>query len=479
MADFGRSLVWFRRDLRASDHSALAAAMSQSSRGVIGLFVVDAAFWKQHHEAGVKIDFWLRNLAALKHRLETLGVPLKLIDTTSAPALPEAIVALARRLECDTLHFHREYEVNEVARDRAVRAHCLEAGIKVCAYHDRVILPPGSLRTGAGTPYGVFTPFRCAWEKLVAHTLDRVLPEPVAQPNLGIASDALPDAVIGFASHVPLESAYTLYPAGEAAAHARLQRFIRTAAPAYVDGRNVPSHAGTSGLSPYLAAGVLSPRQCLEAASRASNGRPFTTEGISTWISELCWREFYTHLLCDYPRLSRGRPFKLATEAIEWRTSESDFIAWCEGKTGFPIVDSAMRAFNSTGFMHNRLRMIVAMFLTKDLLIDWRRGEQFFMKHLIDGDLAANNGGWQWSASTGTDAQPYFRIFNPTTQSETYDPKGKFIRQWLPELAHLDDKTLHDPHVRGAHLSVTTYPRPIVNHAKARLRAIATFKAIK
>ncbi len=479
MTDFGRSLVWFRRDLRASDHSALSAALEHSTRGVVGLFVVDAAFWQQHHEASIKVDFWLRNLAALKARLEALGIPLKVIDTAHAPTLPEAVVALARRLECDTLHFHREYEVNEVARDRAVRAFCLEAGLKVCAYHDRVILPPGALRTGSGTPYGVFTPYRRAWEKVVAHNLERVLPEPAAQTPLHIESDTLPDAVAGFTSHVPLGEAATRYPAGEEAAHAKLKRFMRTAAPAYVEGRNVPSREGTSGLSPYLAAGILSPRQCLEAACKASNGHPFATEGISTWVSELIWREFYTHLLCDYPRLSRGRPFKLATDAIDWRDSEVDFRAWCDGKTGFPIVDAAMRALKGTGFMHNRLRMIVAMFLTKDLLIDWRRGEHFFMTHLVDGDLSANNGGWQWSASTGTDAQPYFRVFNPTTQGETYDPDGSFIRKWLPELAHLDNKTLHDPHARGAKLSATVYPRPIVNHAEARLRAIATFKAIK
>jgi deoxyribodipyrimidine photo-lyase len=246
----------------------------------------------------------------------------------------------------------------------------------------------------------------------------------------------------------------------------------------YGEHRDCPAVRGTSILSPFLAAGVISPRQCLQAAVAAARSSATDAHGAATWISELTWRDFYTHVLVGFPRVSKNRPFRLKSDSVMWRSSDADLAAWKSGRTGYPIVDAGMRQLNQTGWMHNRLRMVTAMFLTKHLLIDWRVGEQYFMRNLIDGDLAANNGGWQWSASTGTDAAPYFRIFNPFTQSSRFDPDGKFIKTFCPELTRLPVQSLHDPQKLSEHLhrSKIDYPCCIVDHAVARDRALRAFK---
>jgi deoxyribodipyrimidine photo-lyase len=251
---------------------------------------------------------------------------------------------------------------------------------------------------------------------------------------------------------------------------------------AYKDQRDFPAINGTSTLSPYLAVGAISPRQCLAAAVECNAGRTHDGQpGCDTWISELVWREFYKHILVGFPRVNKHRAFREETEELPWNDDDDQFQAWCDGRTGFPIVDAAMRQLRQTGWMHNRLRMVVAMFLTKDLFIDWRRGEQFFMQHLVDGDLAANNGGWQWSASTGTDAAPYFRIFNPISQSRKFDPHGAFIRRFLPEIAHLDDDAIHEPYGDDAPLLTTklAYPRPMIDRELSRERVLKAFSELK
>ena len=247
---------------------------------------------------------------------------------------------------------------------------------------------------------------------------------------------------------------------------------------AYGNARDFPALNGTSALSPYLACGAISPRQCLAAATAADGQRlQAGRAGPTAWITELIWREFYRHVLVGFPRVCRNRAFKVQTDRIRWRRDEDDFGSWCAGRTGVPIVDAAMRQLLETGWMHNRLRMVVAMYLTKDLFIDWRQGERFFMTHLVDGDFASNNGGWQWAASTGTDAAPYFRIFNPISQSRRFDPDGTFIHRYCPELADLGGRAIHDPAAlpppaRGA----IDYPDPIVDHTRARARVMAAFR---
>jgi deoxyribodipyrimidine photo-lyase len=248
---------------------------------------------------------------------------------------------------------------------------------------------------------------------------------------------------------------------------------------AYHTTRDLPALEGTSQLSPYLAAGVISPRQCLLTAVSQNEGQISGAPGPTTWISELTWRDFYTHVLVGFPRVSRHQPFKQKTAAIRWRTNQDEFDAWCQGQTGYPLVDAGMRQLNQTGWMHNRLRMVTAMFLTKHLLIDWRWGEKYFMQRLIDGDLAANNGGWQWSASTGTDAVPYFRIFNPFSQSQRFDPQGTFIKKYCPELTDVPAAALHDARRLGQAVRERglVYPPLLVDHKFARQRALAEFKA--
>ncbi|MFX8624819.1 FAD-binding domain-containing protein, partial [Acinetobacter baumannii] len=269
-----------------------------------------------------------------------------------------------------------------------------------------------------------------------------------------------------------------LWPVGESYALEQLDQFVEDSVSHYKVERDFPHVHGTSKLSPYLNIGILSVRQCLQALFRNQHGNfHLDNEGQQTWLDELIWREFYQHILFDFPYVSKHLPFKKGTQKIKWNHNPEQLKAWQTGQTGIPIVDAGMRQLLQTGWMHNRVRMITAMFLCKNLLIDWRIGEQWFMQHLIDGDLAANNGGWQWCASTGTDAVPYFRIFNPISQSQKFDPNGDYIRKWVKELAHLDNKSIHDPYSSKINLSLN-YPKPIVDLKETRLKAIETFKHI-
>ena len=263
---------------------------------------------------------------------------------------------------------------------------------------------------------------------------------------------------------------------GEQHALTLLDQFIDEHLTDYKTARDLPALSGTSQLSAYLNIGVISIRQCLQALFRQQHGHfEIQSEGQQTWLDELLWREFYQHVLFDFPQVSKHQPFQAATKRIRWRDDPIALKKWQQGQTGIPIIDAGMRQMLATGWMHNRVRMICAMFLSKNLLIDWRKGEQWFMQHLIDGDLAANNGGWQWCASTGTDAVPYFRVFNPITQSQKFDPDGEYIRQWIPELAQFDHKTIHEPYAKHQALSAD-YPQPIVDLKMSRLRAIEAFK---
>ncbi|MBL0926575.1 MAG: deoxyribodipyrimidine photo-lyase [Phycisphaerales bacterium] len=472
-----RGLVWFRRDLRASDHTALLHAARSCGAGVVGVFVISPGEWRRHDEACCKVEFWLRCLADLSSTLAGLNIPL-LIEHAATPGdVPAAVLRAAARAGAGTLLFHNEYEVNEVRRDAAVERAAVAAGLAVKRFDDRVIVPPGAVKTNDGGWYTVFSPFRRKWYTVLAESMPTVGPTPRKQAAIaGLGPDAVPDRVDGFGSNVDP----ALWPAGEREATRRLEAFAAERIASYKDDRDFPGIDGTSSLSPYLAAGVISARRCLKAAMEANGGR-FDSggKGPVAWISELVWREFYNHLLVAFPRLCMHRPFKLDTDRIRWRDDEGLFDAWKRGMTGFPIVDAAMRQLAATGWMHNRLRMVAAMFLTKDLFIDWRRGERYFMQCLVDGDLASNNGGWQWSASTGTDAAPYFRIFNPSSQSDRYDPEGRFIRRWVPELAGVDSALLHDPArlPRGL-FGGSAYPQPIVDRSATRAMVVREFKRV-
>jgi len=475
-----RVLHWFRRDLRLTDNTGLLAACARATEGVVGVYVVSPEEWRAHDEAPIKVDFWLRNLGDLSKRMAKLNIPLVVVRAESAADVPMVVLSAARRMQCDALSFNIEYEVDEARRDERIRRAFEADGRTVIACHDRCILPPGDVRTSSGGVYTVFSPFQNRFVEVMAERDIAPKGEPRKQKPIDIASTPIPESVGGFtASADP-----SLWPAGEAAATKRLGVFLENQGPKYGDFRDIPAIDGTSALSPYLAAGVISPRSCAHSAVEADGGverigkayRGAPT-GLGKWVSELIWREFYIHLTHLRPRVCMGIAFRPVDRRIAWRYDEPDFRAWCEGRTGFPIVDAGMRQLRATGWMHNRVRMITAMFLTKDLLIDWRWGERHFMRHLVDGDLASNNGGWQWSASTGTDAAPYFRIYNPTSQAERFDPEGVYVRRWVPELVDVPGDVLLDPSglppvLRGR----IGYPSQIVDHSKARDRVLAVFK---
>jgi deoxyribodipyrimidine photo-lyase len=470
-------LVWLRSDLRVRDNTALAAAAAAGNGPLLAVWLISPAQWRAHDDAPCKVDFWLRNLAELAQNLAALNIPLLLRTAEHWDDAPAVLRQLCREHGIEAVHVNAEYGVHEQRRDQAVAATLESAGIAWHSHLDQLLFAPGSVLTKSGGYFQVFSQFRKVCYARLAQSLPALQPLPRIQAASGIASDPVPSAIDGFPTAIA--SLRQLWPAGEAAAHRQLASFADQHLPWYASQRDFPAQPGTSGLSPYLAAGVLSPRQCLHAAL-AVNGGEFAdgNPGVVTWISELLWREFYKHILVGYPRVSMGRAFRAETEALAWRDAPEDLEAWQQGRTGIPIVDAAMRQLLATGWMHNRLRMIVAMFLTKNLLIDWRHGERWFMQQLIDGDLAANNGGWQWSASTGTDAAPYFRIFNPLTQAERFDPDGAFVRQWLPELAAVDKRDTHTPAALGGLFGLPDYPRPIVDLARSRERALAAFKAL-
>lgn len=473
-----RHLVWLRSDLRTLDNTALLAACQENNSEVACVYAITPQQWQKHDVAGARIDFELRTLAILQKDLERLNIPLLILTVSGFDDLPVALSNLANKHKVSAIHANHQYETNEIARDKAVAIFLEKSGAVLNLHHDQCALPPGTVLKSNGDFYSVFTPFKRNWLNILDISGCQSRPAPKKRRGIFTESDAIPSGIMGFTSHINPETAKTWWPAGETAALKRLASFVEKNLDGYLEKRNFPAEEGSSRLSPYLAAGALSPRQCLNAAlnHRARFGK---SAGGDQWIAELAWRDFYKHVMVAWPRVCMHRPFKLDTDPLRWRHDEKEFQQWCEGRTGFPLVDAAMRQLQQTGWMHNRLRLVVAMFLTKDLFIDWRWGERFFMRHLIDGDLSANNGGWQWSASTGNDAAPYFRIFNPVAQSIKYDPHGHFIREYIPELSNLPTAEIHEPHGQSQPSLFLNYPPPMINHHLARDRVLMHFKSLR
>nr|WP_300310047.1 deoxyribodipyrimidine photo-lyase [Halomonas sp.] len=465
------TLMWFRSDLRVHDNTALHMAARRGP--VVAVFLRSMEQWQQHGHGANKITFWLQGANALGKALAEYNIPLLHRHVPTFDAAPGALLALAEMLGATSLYFNREYPWNEWQRDQAVINSFRHAGLDVQSFRDTIAFEPGELTTGKGDFYSVFTPFSRAWHRSIEASRLNMFDAPACQSLASISADPEPE--------LPALSTHSVatqqWVSGEQEASNHLHHFLSQQVHRYARDRDFPGMSGTSLLSPYLSLGMISYRQCMQAAMAMNEG--LLTEGnpgLATWVKELIWREFYQHVAFGFPRVCKGRAFQPHTEMLAWRNDPEDFAAWCEGRTGYPIIDAAMRQLRETGWMHNRLRMITAMFLTKHLLTDWRKGEAFFLHHLVDGDFAANNGGWQWAASTGTDAAPYFRIFNPTTQSKRFDPDGQFIGHWLPQLRELPAKQRHAPD--PALLSRAEYPFPIVDHRAARLRALEAFKAL-
>jgi deoxyribodipyrimidine photo-lyase len=463
------SIWWIRRDLRLTDNHALAAALASAER-VIPAFILDPALLQSPYLSPKRLAFLLDGLRRLDADLQARGGRL-------AVRRGEPQAELARLLaESRAQAIFAESDCSPYARRRDAR---VAESLPLHLLPGPSILPPGSVLKADGTPYTVFTPFSRAWKAHASSEVGEISPAPnrIVTPS-ELTSLPLPD-------QPALPRAIPFTP-GEAEAKRRLALFLEGNSPpiyAYADTRNRLDLVGTSELSPYLRFGMLSARQAELACRRAIDASPSpeAREGSETWLNELIWREFYIHILYHFPQV-RERSFRPEFQAIPWANDETDFAAWCHGRTGYPVVDAAMRQLAQSGWMHNRARMVVASFLVKDLLIDWRWGEHWFMQHLVDGDPAANNGGWQWSAGTGTDAVPYFRIFNPVLQGRKFDPSGEYVRRWLPELARVPDKFLHMPSQMPAHVQQAAgclighdYPQPVIDHNWARQRALAAY----
>jgi len=477
---------WFRRDLRLNDNLALDAA-AQSDALILPIFIFDPAIIESKHVGLPRLAFMLKALESLDAALRKLGSRLWIGYGDPVAIIPKLVAVSA----ATAIYSNRDYTPFARKRDGEIER---LVDIPVHFYDDGLLLPPGSVVKDNGDPYTVFTPFKRKWltfpkgsmvnapAKDVFVTVETVTSYLVE--GRGDARWQSPLKSIPSLSELGHAPTIAVPEASEQEATQRLENFLSKRVYAYSEGRNElaaqsadDSYMGSSFLSPYLRFGMLSPRQAYWGAREAyaATQKDNNRESVETWVSELVWREFYTHILYHFPHVAKGS-FRTQFDQLEWRYSDDDLVSWKAGMTGFPVVDAAMRQLQAMGWMPNRARMIVASFLCKDLLIDWRKGERHFMDWLIDGDPAANNGGWQWSAGTGTDAQPYFRIFNPTAQSEKFDPDGKYIRRWIPELRDVPVQYIHAPSEMATFPK--NYPRPIVDRSEARVRALAAFKAV-
>ncbi len=456
------------------DNHALHAACLAINARVLVVFIATPKQWHEHDMAPCQEEFIYASLQQLKRELAQKGIPLYYHECDNFADSVDWIIHYCIRQEVAVLFYNRQYELNERRRDEQVEQR-LSGCVRCQHFDDSLLLPPGSVNTSSGKTYKVYTPFRNAFIRRLTISNVSCYPAPKQRGNSLLMCDSS-EAYESITRNLPAD-----FPIGEQAALQRLRIFCRGKAQDYLILRDLPAITGTSSLSPYLAIGTLSPRQCFNYLRAEHPGvLKECDSGPFSWLNELIWREFYRNLIIAYPMLCKRQPFIAWTNKICWRNNAYLFQAWKEGKTGYPIVDSAMRQLNSTAWMHNRLRMITANFLVKDLLIDWRAGERYFMSKLLDGDFASNNGGWQWAASTGTDAVPYFRMFNPINQGKKFDPYGIFTRKWLPELANVPNHAIHQPHDWAKkHNLVLDYPLPIVDHQESRRQTIAVFKAAK
>ncbi len=464
-------LVWLRNDLRVLDHPALYNACN-ARQGVTAFIVLSVQQWQQHDDAPIRWALWRNHLKTLIPQLKRLNVGFRVLKAPTYEDVPDLISRLAAELKASELHFNYEYPLNERLRDKRVCQNLESQGVRCIGYHGELIIPPGQVVTGQGSMFKVFTPYSRAWRQVYRSQQPEPLGMPRKQQIEIVCEDSLPED-LGWSAVAELERQIdpTHWPVGEDSVHQRLTEFVSEKESSYKEQRDFPALDGTSKISPYLAIGALSPLQCLQALTLENLDQDWLS---STWLNEIIWREFYRHLIVAWPNMSRLEPFRPEVEKrITWRDNPEGFDAWCRGETGYPIVDAAMKQLLHTGWMHNRLRMVVASFLTKLLGVDWRLGAAFFMRHLIDGDFASNLGGWQWASSVGADAAPYFRIFNPQLQSEKFDPQGTFIATWLPELSSLPVKQRHLP---GAGQSLGR-PAPIIDYKLARKAALDDYQA--
>jgi len=477
-----RGIVWFRRDLRLHDHPALAAA-SAECEDVLPLFVFDEPLLAAHTFGAACVNFMLGSLEELAERLAKRGSPLQW--HRGIPV--DVVVRVAREWNADVVYWNRDYEPDTLERDRLVSQQLSESGVTVKTFKDHVVFEADEIRSATGAPLQRYSAYRTRWWAAWHAVKPAALPVPscLGSPR----GSCRPTASLPTARDLGYDPLAPWIEPGEAAALKRLDQFVSGALHRYVHGRNQPSVDGSSRLSPHFRFGTLSPRMAVQTALGAlGKGGRVSRPDVLTWVDELIWREFFQQVLTAFPRVAVGAFRDAGVPPPRDAGSEYDrlFAAWRAGRTGYPIVDAGMRQLNSTGWMHNRVRMIVASFLIKDLRLDWRSGERYFMQHLLDADLAANNGNWQWCAGTGTDAMRGYRIFNPVLQGKKFDPDGAYVRRYVPELAQVQTTRIHEPWTMtvmeqtqaGCRLGLD-YPSPIVDHAAARAEYLALGERMK
>jgi deoxyribodipyrimidine photo-lyase len=456
-----RILFWFRRDLRVTDNTALWHACAEADE-IIPVYLLST--WKKHHRwtGPNRQEFLCGCLESLAKNLQALGG--RLILRAGDPV--HELEKLVHETHAEAIFFNRGTDPYSSEIQKQLESHSEKLKIRVCSYKDITIFEPNEVLTREGRPFRVFTPYAKAWLQKEKPGLLPKISKLYTPPNI-------PSLPVPTLRYWELTSEAEIVEPGEKAARKRLTSFLNGPLSRYRHTRNFPAERGTSRLSQDLRFGTVSPREVFFSCLERSRGPSGTAcQGMISYINELIWREFYMQILAHFPRVL-GSNFSDEFSGLLWDNNEAAFRRWCEGSTGFPIVDAGMRELNATGFMHNRVRMIVAMFLTKDLHIHWRKGEQYFLQKLVDGDIAANNGGWQWSAGTGADAAPYFRIQNPWTQTKSYDPDGQYIKAWIPELRDIDAaKFARAPDKPLAR----NYPTPMVDHSREREETLERFR---
>ncbi len=469
------NIVLFRRDLRTEDNRALTAAYNESD-SVIAVYISTPVQWQQHDLSPIQADLIERRLVALREELREFATPMIFVECEDFDSGNQWLVEFCTKQKIEQVFFNREYEANELQRDERLVSQLKARKIQSRSFDDKCVFSPGSIKNQQGSYYKVFTPFKKEWMKRLLVGGDIKRPSMLDRPQGQIEGEfdqELTQAEV-ILDYPKMDS--RVWHSDSETIQQALTNFCVNKSSDYHRHRDIPSLDGTSQLSPYLAIGALSARQCVRALLDYSRGE--VTKGGEVWLSELAWRDFYNHLLVAMPKLSMNKAFLDWERKVAWSGEKEHFESWAKGQTGYPIVDAAMRQLNTTGWMHNRLRMIVASFLTKDLHIDWRQGERYFMSKLIDGDFASNNGGWQWSASTGCDAQPYFRIFNPISQGEKFDSDTRFITHWIPELKMVPIKLRHKPWLWDQAVNLD-YPAPIVDHKVEREITLGLYKEAK